>query len=111
MADEKLKALMDKVRDDAKIITAWPEDWIVKLLVTGGKDVRAIRDGLDRAMRGREDFDAADEIAAVLKGKHEADLLNALYRSGMDLSEVCWNLGVHKFDLANDFMVTAKEDA
>ena len=49
--------------------------------------------------------DAQDVVAAALKGKDLADVLNALSASVLDLKELCWTIGVHHLDLDDDFLV------
>lgn len=53
-------ALMATMRREAKLFADWPEDMIVTALRTSGKDLRAIRDGLDRAIRQGEMFGSPD---------------------------------------------------
>ena len=53
-------ALMATMRREAKLLADWPEDMIVTALRTSGKDLRAIRDGLDRAIAKEEMFGSPD---------------------------------------------------
>jgi hypothetical protein len=81
VADAELKELMDKVRKDARVIISWPEDWIVKVLQTGGKDIRAIRDGLDRAIRGQDLADPVEACVAAIKDMGWHDIFLALWQT------------------------------
>lgn len=101
-----LCTVADNLPMDTKHVLAWQEKVGVKQYLDEFATAR-----FGNMNTSDDPNDAAEAIRAVLEGKCEADLLNALSASDLDLGEIVWNLGVGHFDLDNDFMAKTDQAA
>lgn len=54
MTKKKTQEMFDGIRRDAKAVSAMSEDWLVNIMSTAGKDLRAVRAGIDDLLRYEE---------------------------------------------------------